>query len=131
MGVGGQRHAPAALPPWKTLYPSYRRLVWPRGQSGRVRKIFPAPGLDPRTVQRVASRYTDWAVLLSKGCLLETTREDVFVAPSAYSSSHSGAGLATPVQADPFLRIHCALQWHRLMTEQDQYLRAGYIAFSS
>jgi hypothetical protein len=26
MGVGGQRHAPAALPPGKTRYPLYRRL---------------------------------------------------------------------------------------------------------
>ena len=25
-GVGGQRHAPAALPPGKTQYPLYRRL---------------------------------------------------------------------------------------------------------
>jgi hypothetical protein len=28
---------------------------------GRVRKISPSPGFDPRTVQPVASRYTDWA----------------------------------------------------------------------
>ena len=28
MGVGGQRHAPAALPPGKTRYPLYRRPVW-------------------------------------------------------------------------------------------------------
>ena len=26
--MGGQRHAPAALPPGKTRYPLYRRLVW-------------------------------------------------------------------------------------------------------
>ena len=30
MGVGGQRHAPAALPPGKTRYPLYRRLAGPR-----------------------------------------------------------------------------------------------------
>ena len=41
-GVGG-RHAPAALPPGKTRYPSYRRLGWPQGRSGRVRKISPPP----------------------------------------------------------------------------------------
>ena len=34
MGVGGQRHGPAALPPGKTWYPSYRRLSTPQGQSG-------------------------------------------------------------------------------------------------
>jgi hypothetical protein len=27
-----------------------------------VRKISPPPGFDPRTVQPVASRYTDWAI---------------------------------------------------------------------
>ena len=62
MGVGGQRHAPAALPPGKTLYPLYRKLGGPQGRSGRVRKIRPPPVLDPRTVQSVASRYTDWAI---------------------------------------------------------------------
>jgi len=56
MGVGGQRHAPAALPPWKILYPLYRRLGGTQGRSGRVQKISPPPGIDPRTVQSVASR---------------------------------------------------------------------------
>ena len=60
-GVGGQRHAPAALPPGKTRYPLHRRLGGPQGRSGRVRKISLPPGFDPRTVQPVASRYTDWA----------------------------------------------------------------------
>jgi hypothetical protein len=58
-GVGGQHHAPAALPPVKTQYPLYKRLGGPQGRSGRVRKISPPPGFDPRTVQPVASRYTD------------------------------------------------------------------------
>ena len=59
-GVGGDLHAPATLPPGKeTRYPLYRRLGGPQGRSGRVRKISPLPGFDPRTVQPVASRYTD------------------------------------------------------------------------
>ena len=33
----------------------------PHGQSGRLRKISPPPGFSPRTVQPVASRYTDYA----------------------------------------------------------------------
>jgi hypothetical protein len=61
--VGCQHHAPAALPPRKTRYPLYRRLGEPQVLSGRVRKISPPPGFDPRTVQPVASRYTDWATL--------------------------------------------------------------------
>ena len=32
------------------------------GRSGRVGKTSPSPGLDPRTVQPVASRYTDYAI---------------------------------------------------------------------
>ena len=43
MGVRGQHHAPAALPPEKTRYPLYRRLGGPQGRSGRVRKIPPPP----------------------------------------------------------------------------------------
>jgi hypothetical protein len=62
MGVGGQRHASAALPPVQTRYPLYRRLGGPQGRSGRVRKISPPPEFDPRTVQPVASRYSDNAI---------------------------------------------------------------------
>ena len=47
--------------PGKTRYPSYRRLGGPQCRSGQVRKISPPPGFDPRTVQPVASRYTDYA----------------------------------------------------------------------
>ena len=61
MGVGGQHHAPTALPPWKTRYPLYRRLGGPQGRSVQVRKISPPLGFDPQNVQPVASRYTDWA----------------------------------------------------------------------
>ena len=59
MGVGGQRHAQAALPPGKTHYPLYRRLGEPQGRCGRVRKISPPPGYDPRTVRPLAGRYTN------------------------------------------------------------------------
>jgi hypothetical protein len=58
-GVGDQHHAPAALLPGKTRCPLYRELGGPQGRSGEVQKIAPPPGFDPRTVQTVASRYTD------------------------------------------------------------------------
>jgi len=58
VGVGGQRHASADLPPGKTRYP----LGGYQGLSGRVQKISPLPGFDSRTVQLVASRYTDCAI---------------------------------------------------------------------
>jgi hypothetical protein len=50
-------------PPGKTRYLLYRRLGGPQGRSGLVRKFWPPPGFDPRTVQPVVSRYTDWAIL--------------------------------------------------------------------
>jgi len=59
MWVGGQRHAPAVLPPGKAQYPLYKRIGGSQGRSGRVRKFSPPTGLDPRTVQIVASLYTD------------------------------------------------------------------------
>ena len=34
----------------------------PQGRSARVRKISPITGLDPRNIQPVASRYTDWGI---------------------------------------------------------------------
>ena len=61
-GVGGQRHDPATLPPSKTRYPLYRALGGPQGRCGRVRKISSPPIFDPRIIQPVASRYTDWAI---------------------------------------------------------------------
>ena len=60
--MGRQRHAPAALPPWKCRYSLYGRLCGLRGRCGRVRKISPLPRLDPRTIEPVANLYTDWAI---------------------------------------------------------------------
>ena len=57
-----------SLPPGKTRYPLYRRLDGPQDQSGQVRKISLPPGFDPRIVQPIASRFTDWATR-PKQCL--------------------------------------------------------------
>ena len=62
MEVGGLRHAPFALPPWKTRFSLYRRLGGPQGRSGRVRKISTLPEFDTCTVHPVASHYTYWAI---------------------------------------------------------------------
>jgi len=59
MRVGGQHHAPATLLSVKTRYQYYRKLGWPQGRSERVWKISTPPEFDPRTVQPVASLYTD------------------------------------------------------------------------
>ena len=62
MLVGGQCHAPAALPPGITPHPLYRRLGGPHGRSARVEEISPPPEFDPQTVQPVVSRYTDYTL---------------------------------------------------------------------
>ena len=48
------------LPPGKAQYPLYRRLGGPQGRSGQAKNLAP-PWFDPRSVQPVVSRYTDWA----------------------------------------------------------------------
>jgi hypothetical protein len=66
--MNGQRNTPAALPPRKTRYPLYNGyrvfsgVDGPQRRSGEEWKISPLPGFDPRTVQPVASRYTDYAI---------------------------------------------------------------------
>jgi hypothetical protein len=60
---GTASHPGRYLPPGKTRYSFYKRLGWPQGRSGRVRKISPPSGFDPRTIQPVASRYTNYATL--------------------------------------------------------------------
>ena len=65
--------APAALYP-PVQYPLYRRLGGSQGRSGQMRKISPPPGFDPRTVQPVASRYTDYVTrLLDSLCEIKKT----------------------------------------------------------
>jgi hypothetical protein len=66
MCVGGQRYAPLTLPPRKTWYQPYSRLVEPQGRSGRVRKI---PAFPPCTGIRVAmptelSRPTEYLMFV-------------------------------------------------------------------
>jgi hypothetical protein len=60
-GEGSASRPGRSLHPGKTRYPFYRRLCGLHGWSGQVQKISPPPGFDPRTVQHVASRYTDYA----------------------------------------------------------------------
>ena len=61
VGGGWLTPHPGRSTPSKTRYPLYRRLGGSQGRSGRVWKISPPPGLDPRTVRPVASRCIDWA----------------------------------------------------------------------
>ena len=60
-GEGSASRPGHYLPPEKTPYQLYRRLGGPQGRSGEVQEILSPPGFDPRTVQLLASRYTDYA----------------------------------------------------------------------
>ena len=70
--MGGQLYALVGLPPGKHRYPLYRKLGGSQGRSGRLRKISPSPGFDPRTVQPVAGRYTNWVIPASIRLRLQT-----------------------------------------------------------
>ena len=59
MGMGGKRHAPAALPPEKDPVPLVQEAGWAPGPVWTGAENLAPPGLDPRTVQPVTSRYTD------------------------------------------------------------------------
>ena len=59
MGVSVQRHTPAALPRERPGTHCTGGWVGPRAGLDRCRKFRPPQGFDPRTVQPVASRYTD------------------------------------------------------------------------
>ena len=63
MRVGGQYNAPAAVTPGKEPVPIVQEAGWAPGPvwTGAENLARP-PGFDPRSVQPVASRYTDWAI---------------------------------------------------------------------
>jgi hypothetical protein len=60
---------PSLYPREREGYPFCRRQDRPQGRFGRMSKILPLPGFDPRTVQTVADRYTDYAMTAIKTVL--------------------------------------------------------------
>ena len=60
-GEGSASRPGRSLLPGKTRYPFYRRLGGLQERFGEVRKILPPPGFDTRTLQHVASHFTDYA----------------------------------------------------------------------
>jgi hypothetical protein len=59
MRVGGQLHAPATLPPGKRAGTHFIGGWVAPGPVWTGAENLAPPGFDPRTVQPVASRYTD------------------------------------------------------------------------
>ena len=67
MGLGGQSHAPAALPAGKRPGAvCIGAWVGPRAKLDGYRKISIPAGFDPRTVHPVASRCTDCVIPVPK-----------------------------------------------------------------
>jgi hypothetical protein len=74
----------------KTQYPLYRRQGGPQRWSGRVRKILPPPlGFNPRTIQHVASRYTDCAIPLKVSLPISRhlCQDTISLLPNLHSNS--------------------------------------------
>ena len=59
MGVGGQRHAPVAFTLGKDPVPILQEAGWAPGPVWKGAENLAPQGFDPRTIQPVASRYTD------------------------------------------------------------------------
>jgi hypothetical protein len=66
MGAGGQCHARKEI--WYSLY---RRLGVSQGHSGQVQKILCPPEFDPRSIQLIASRYTNYTLQAYKGKIIK------------------------------------------------------------
>ena len=61
MGVDGQRQAPAAFTPGKDPVPIVQEAGWAPGPVWIGAENLAPPVFDPRTVQPIGSRYTDYA----------------------------------------------------------------------
>ena len=62
MGDGWSAPRPARFTPGKDPVLIVQEAVWAPGPIWTGAKTSPPPAFDPRTVQPVASRYTDWAI---------------------------------------------------------------------
>jgi len=77
-GGGWSAPRPGRFTPGKeTRYPLHRRMGGPHGRSGRVWKISPTSGFDPRIVQPVASLCTGYAIPAHNSVSKQTTNNNV------------------------------------------------------
>ena len=71
MGLDGQRHVSATLSQEKSRYPLKRKLAGTQDPFGRGGKFCsPPPGLNPRTVQPIVSRCTNYVIRIHVGEIL-------------------------------------------------------------
>jgi len=53
---------PGRFTPENTRYSLYRMLGWNRDRFGRTQKVSAVPVFNPRIIQFIANRYTDWVI---------------------------------------------------------------------
>jgi len=128
-GEGSASRPGRSLPPGKTRYPLYRRLGGPQGRSRQVPKISPPPRFDLRTVQPVASRYTDYATrptYTSRPVTISNIQEvhqslhriwQPLMAPEgwgskiSWQSAHEGCKVVSPTHRPPLLVLISLRGW--------------------
>ena len=86
MGVGGERHVPAAVPPTeRASILCIGGWVGPRAGLDAWGNISPPPGFDPRTDQPIASRYTDWAIAARRKRMEKGEKSNLFLFPNPWT----------------------------------------------
>jgi hypothetical protein len=111
-GGGWSAPRPGRFTPGKDPVPIVQEGVWPQDRSGCVRKISPPPGFDPRTVQPVVSRYTDWATRPINNNLLRLNVDAFlsFLRPSALSQKTPRLVMLSAIFS---LNINLAISSHK------------------
>lgn len=79
MGLSGQLHSPAALPPEKRAIFSAQAAGWSPGSVWSRAENLAVNGIRSRTIQPVANRYTDYSDLAHLSPHMLTNRKDVNV----------------------------------------------------
>ena len=79
MRVGGQRHARPLYPRERPVTHCIGGWVGPRAVLDGCKNLA-SPGCDPRTVQPIASRYTDYAIPALQHFLVPYLKDHVFFA---------------------------------------------------
>ena len=93
------------LPPGKTRYPLYRRLVGLQCRSERAENFVPT-GIRSRTVQPVVSRYTDWATRPTYIYIYKNNILYVVSTPTCFDVSASSSG---SLKQPPSLQLPCTV----------------------
>jgi len=135
VGVGCQRHAPAALTPGNILYPLYTRLGGSQVRSGRVRKISSTTGIrSPDRPVLSKSLFLKWKYFIRIPFLCDMAW------PLCIIGARLFVAMCCHLQGSifPFLRIlgptdywrwghNGASTWNRLSTEVASFTNKNYL----